>query len=995
MSNLQLEFGTEWSVWLWLLLVPLVAVALILFFRISAKQRKTRYRIISLTLHIMVAVLSVAILTGMTFTYQIPYEENELLILVDVSHSVNFDIDREGMGAGAFSNSHIFRQSAQGRMSTFVRSAIDANEDVFRIGVIAFARNQSYVAPLSSNGDAVFEQYLDAILNLPYYLDTSATNIAEALLFARGQFESPQAGRKILLITDGLETDGHARSAISVLTAEDIRVSVVHFDGDDAGNEVQINRVRLPDHAISEGETVDIYIDFESSVAGNVGVTIYNNNVASAPVTINLPVGLYSSSIRHTFHTSGAQQLFIRVDSANDAITQNNQYYLYFFIDVFDTILIIDRDGEGARLHELLNLDDGDQVGRFSTPVEHMSIDSPYLPSNLREMSRFHQIVLVNIANSDMPAGFDRLLHDYVYQLGGGLLKVGGETSPGSEIAHAFDEEDLNPGGVPSLLQQMLPVEAVDYYPPLALMIVIDVSGSMLAQDNLPHDMRSRMTLAINAAIIAIDSLSYRDYVGVVQFSTFSQLVAPLTPVPQAEGVRNLVRALTAGGGTNYAPALRLANEYLMAPRNVQNRHIMFITDGDPTDNWPGDPFGVIEPALDVIRNNEITLSIIAIMSNDLPYANNVERVWNRVARPPHLPPSQWPYRYGGLHINTNVANLPNYILRDLQIDAIRRVRHYPFRPAIHSHTIETYGIVPGDIPYLYGFFGTRLRTDETAISRGIVMPLTGPFGVPLYARWRFGNGRVGAFMTDLTGVPGSFSETFLDQTIDDKGLTLVENIIRALLPSEEIELRDMRAIHERQNYTVATTIQTVVPLDDIQNISMSVEDVTITDGTFVGGQVLLGRNRAETFFVPVAVPMMGSPRVSFELPVTGVFRVTTVQTSFDGTALTHIEYLTFSYSSEFDMFADRYVGLALLNDLADRGGGIMALPNVNPGFVRDYVQTYTMSEFNPRTLFLILVIAFFLIDIAVRKFKFKWPWEIIRDRKIKKALQGNKPGAA
>ena len=41
---------------------------------------------------------------------------------------------------------------------------------------------------------------------------------------------------------------------------------------------------------------------------------------------------------------------------------------------------------------------------------------------------------------------------------------------------------------------------------------------------------------------------------------------------------------------------------------------------------------------------------------------------------------------------------------------------------------------------------------------------------------------------------------------------------------------------------------------------------------------------------------------------------------------------------------------------------------------------------FDPRIIFLILTIIFVLLDIAVRKFKFKWPHELIRERKMKKA---------
>ena len=35
----------------------------------------------------------------------------------------------------------------------------------------------------------------------------------------------------------------------------------------------------------------------------------------------------------------------------------------------------------------------------------------------------------------------------------------------------------------------------------------------------------------------------------------------------------------------------------------------------------------------------------------------------------------------------------------------------------------------------------------------------------------------------------------------------------------------------------------------------------------------------------------------------------------------------------------------------------------------------------------MIVLLVLFLMDIAVRKFKWKWPHELIRDRKAKKAM--------
>jgi len=975
MTDLTITSGNEWSAWLWFLLIPLVAVALLLFFRVSAKQRRTRYRIASLVLHVLVAVFSVAILTGLTFEYHIPYHENELIIVVDVSASLNFDIDREGMSDQAFLNSPQFRESAQGRINSFVRSVINANEnDVFQVGIVLFARNYSLAAPLSRDMNAVFNQFEQAVLSLPEYLDTSATNIAAALNFASTQFTSPLAGRKIILISDGVETDGSAMVAITRLVSENILVDTVHIERDDVGNEVQINAILLPDENFEVGDTITLRVVLQSSFQGRVDLILYNNNVASAPVSYVLPVGVHQVRLTHTFESPGAQQLFVRIEAGDDRFVQNNQYYVYLFLDVFDSVLILDRNSEGRQLEYLLN----SEGGQFSSPVVHMDINDA--PTTLRELSRFDQIVLVNIANRDMPSGFDILLHQYVYDLGGGLLVVGGTQSDGL-TANAFCREDLNPNGVPSLFQEMLPVQAVEYYPPLALMIVLDVSGSMNFVDNPAQNPLSRIALARLAAIEAIRALSYRDYVGIITFSNFANIVAPLTPVPQTAGLENIIRNITAGGGTNYAPALTLANQHIMAERrNVHNRHIMFITDGEPTDDGG---LSASHGILETINRNGISLSVIAIMSEDLVAVDTVNEMVRRAGG------------RGQAHINRNVAMLRHYVRADLMIPAIRDITHERFTPAIHSATRETLVTHPESgeleridadlIPPLDGFFGTRLKIAND--NNALVMPLTGPYGIPIYARWVYGRGRVGAFTSDLSGQQGSFSYDFLNMGRNEgMGLTLVANMIRGLLPSHDIEVPDMQARFTKDNYTVNVAVDTITPMSELDNVAITITDVTITDGTTIDGIPSLGRERIGEFIV-FADLAGGIPRASFEFPATGIFRIRTVQTGLNGTIIDHTAYLTFSYSREFNMFPNQYAARSFLYDLAQRGGGQLISTAQPAAALRD-IQWTAQDYYNPRTVLLILILALFLIDIAVRKFKFRWPWEIIRDRKLKKELQ-------
>ncbi|UKI12798.1 MAG: hypothetical protein L6V84_00145 [Oscillospiraceae bacterium] len=72
------------------------------------------------------------------------------------------------------------------------------------------------------------------------------------------------------------------------------------------------------------------------------------------------------------------------------------------------------------------------------------------VPKTLAELRQYDQILLNNIANSDLPAGLDELLYRYVNECGGGLFTVGGaDINPSATdendryIAHAYNRDDM------------------------------------------------------------------------------------------------------------------------------------------------------------------------------------------------------------------------------------------------------------------------------------------------------------------------------------------------------------------------------------------------------------------------------------------------------------------------------------------------------------------------------------------------------------------------
>ena len=84
MSDFKIELEHPW---LLLLLIPVLFFSFFPFFRLSKKYRRNRNRIISVVTHTLAMVLCVAMVAGMTFTYELPNRQNELIVLVDRSDS--------------------------------------------------------------------------------------------------------------------------------------------------------------------------------------------------------------------------------------------------------------------------------------------------------------------------------------------------------------------------------------------------------------------------------------------------------------------------------------------------------------------------------------------------------------------------------------------------------------------------------------------------------------------------------------------------------------------------------------------------------------------------------------------------------------------------------------------------------------------------------------------------------------------------------------------
>ena len=239
----------------------------------------------------------------------------------------------------------------------------------------------------------------------------------------------------------------------------------------------------------------------------------------------------------------------------------------------------------------------------------------------------------------------------------------------------------------------------------------------------------------------------------------------------------------------------------------------------------------------------------------------------------------------------------------------------------------------------------------------------------PIYSQWDYGKGRVGTFTCDLSGKWSA--DFFAPDEEEEKGVgaQLINNIIYALFPTENVRASDVEANYTGDNYT--TNLSIFTDLEEGQSVK-----VTVTAPSGVE-EILTGDLTT------------GFSRMIFAVKEVGLHTIFVQKLDAEGQELASTTiYKVLSYSKEYDAFADRITAEELMKFLAEQSDGYVIL---EPWQVFENAVEYLHIVIDPRTLFAILIIALFLVDIAVRKFKWKWPHEIIREKRQKAAMAADK----
>ena len=686
--------------------------------------------------------------------------------------------------------------------------------------------------------------------------------------------------------------------------------------------------------------------------------------------------GSQKISFRHRFGEGDAGLHKITVEAAvsQDGIEKNNEYTTYINLEIFDNILILERADESKKLKDMLTAEN-----EYTVTVQN--INDKGIPLTVDDLRAYDQVILNNVSYADMerayqdkPTMLDEMLEEYVSYYGGGVFTVGGNDG---EDANMYKRLDL----YGTTYQKMLPVQAINYTPPIGVIFVLDKSGSMTEKDTNGQSYLDRAKAAIancltgNSETSEVAVFNPRDYIGLMTLDNDPEVVLKPTAFTEKDEVilKELKGIENAGGNTIFDPAIRRAGELLRTETRVDKRHIIIVTDGGVLDK--GTPY--VDTARTLYESDGITCSVLAVglTESDANYAK-MKALTDAAGGSTRLA------------VQSNVTDQLRAELSAPEINEVN-VSEDGFSPIINNPTSALVrGLETGEgkdrnklTVTLKGFYGVKAREVADVV-------LVGDYEVPIYAQWKYGNGMVGSFMCDLNE---KMSASFMQ---DENGKRFIKNVVNNLMPVKNIRTNEILTSLTQDNYSNVLEIDaglqdgerveaTIYSVDDLTTPLASLNQITqLAEGeTFTDKEIYVTEALSEA---------TGYTKASFVVKKSGVYKIVINKYVGDNPKpkATLTLFKEFSYSEEYAYSEKTDAEYQEdMQKLATRGNGLL-IDAENLDSVSQILASFTTKiarSYDPRTIFMIVAICAFLLDIAVRKFKFKWLHEIIQERKNKK----------
>lgn len=663
-----LRFGAP--VWLLLfLLTPLIA-----WLGWPSRGRSRRREIVSLVLRLL---LFAALVLGLARLEAVRGSDDVAVVyLVDVSDSMP--------------------AQAQALAVQWVRDSLAAMGPDDQAAVVLFG------------ADALVEQPMRAVSELAPFSSvptTLETDLEEAIRLGLALFPGGY-GKRMVILSDGAETTGTASEAVQLAAASGVEISAVAFQAD-PGAELLVTEVDAPT-LLRQGEAFDLEVTVESTVTTQAELRVFAGETLVYSGTHDFEVGRNSLLVPLTASETGFTRFRVQVVplNGNDGYYQNNELAAFSNVQGPPRVLVVAAESADIT-NPALNL-----VQALETTEFVVEIAGPGgLPADLAALAEYASVVLVDVPARQLSSRQELALEQYVRDLGGGLVVIGGPQSFG--VGGYYDTP----------LERTLPVDMQlkdeERRPRLAMVFIIDKSGSMTDTAGGV----SKLELAKEAAIRSIELLSPSDQVGVIAFDDAAQWVVPITPLDDPDDVIYQVSTIRSGGGTDILAGVQ-AMAGALPDVDASLKHVILLTDGGASE------VGIPDLVERLYTEQGITLSTVGVGQGAAAFLPELAELGG-----------------GRYHATDRPESIPEIFTEETVLATRAYIIEEEFFPILgRAHPIIS-GIPL--VPSLRGYVGTSAKDAAQVV---LLSDLEEGYQDPILATWQYGLGRAVAWTSDATG---------------------------------------------------------------------------------------------------------------------------------------------------------------------------------------------------------------------------------------------------
>jgi len=551
-------------------------------------------------------------------------------------------------------------------------------------------------------------------------------------------------------------------------------------------------------------------------------------------------------------------------------------------------VLIIEGEGgEGRELNKLLQ----------ASNIETHHIVAREAPRHLAELARYSSIVLCDVSIETLNKSFLDSLESYVKDYGGGLVVTGGENS------YAMG------GYYQTVLEEILPVEmemkTKGEVPNLGLLLIIDKSGSMEATDfGL-----SRIELAMEAAIKAVNSLRPKDEIGVIAFDGSPQWVVNLSPTDNKQDIIDSIGTIRAGGGTSILPALR--EGYLaLKESDTKLKHIILLTDGQAERSG-------YDYLIEDMKNEGITISTVAVGGDsDVSLLEYIAQAGK-----------------GRYYFVDEYSSVPEIFTKETFLASKSYLNNRTFFPRV-SHYHDIINPFLDGVPLLDGYIGTTAKGRAETI-------LFSDEDDPILSIWQYGLGKTVAWTSDVNG---KWTSNYLNSS---EGIEFLLNVVEWTFPrvsSEDVTI-------ESQNLGVTEEIV--------------VRNMTEEDKTHDTKVTIIPPN-LESYEIKLNPTSPGEYKGKINVEEEGVYILRVSQYEGEDIISTASHGIAVNFSQEYDITSSHN----RLDSLIDRSDGEYIS---DPSQVFAKKASRVLGSRDLTDMLIVLAMILFLIDIGLRRLNLRF----------------------